>query len=124
MSTDDNKDFFIERRVSVLEGSHNFMKEGLQSIVNKLDDLLKQGEKVVIIAERQEAHRLDLEKAALRIKEVEKNHADLNKTVTEFISFINGLTKLAYILWTTLGALVMLMLIKILFFIGSIGFTP
>jgi hypothetical protein len=114
----------IERRINLLEGTHSFLKGAVEEIKGTLAQILEQNTKVAVIAEKQSNHQLELERAELRIKEIEIKHLTLHTQVSEFISFIRGLTKLAYILWTSLGAVVFLMLIKIMFFLGKTGFIP
>lgn len=115
---------FVERRISVLENSYAYLKDSMNLVVDKLDKILEQNTKVAVLTEKQASHQLDLERAALRITEVEGKHTALSTQVGEFISFIRGVTKLAYILWTSLGATVFLLLVKILFFAGKGGFSP
>jgi hypothetical protein len=112
---------FIERRVSALEGSHNYVKSAVEEIVGKLDKILEQNTKVAVLAEKQAMHAIDLDRVERRISSVEDKHATLLQTVTQFISFISGLTKLAYVLWTTLSGVTLIILIKMLFFMGKMG---
>lgn len=114
-------DEFHERRVAVLESTYTQLKEGLCMVGGKLDLILEQNTKVAILAEKSASHQLDLDRAALRIIELNAKHDKLSEQVTKFISFIEGLTKLAYALWTSLGAVVFLILIKMLFFLSSEG---
>jgi len=114
----------IDRRISGLESSYSYLKDTMKEIVEKLNSILEQSTKVAILAEKQANHAIDLERAERRIVEVEAKYSTLHTQVSEFISFIRGLTKLAYILWTSLGAVVFLILIKILFFLGKQGFMP
>lgn len=114
----------IDRRINALEGTHNFLKGSIEEIKLTLSQILEQNTKIAVIAEKQASHQIDLERAELRIKEMEAKHLALYTQVSEFISFIRGLTKLAYILWSSLGAVVFLMLVKILFFVGKQGFVP
>lgn len=108
----------------MLESSTIYLKEGMDTVVDKLDKILEQNTKVAILAEKQAANQVDLDKAALRIDKIEAKHSELSKQVSDFISFITGLTKLAYILWTSLGGVTFLLLVKILFFLGKGGFEP
>ena len=114
----------IDRRISGLESSYSYLKDTMKEIVEKLNSILEQSTKVAILAEKQANYAIDLERAERRIVEVEAKYSTLHTQVSEFISFIRGLTKLAYILWTSLGAVVFLILIKILFFLGKQGFVP
>ncbi len=114
----------IDRRISGLESAYSYLKDTMKEIVEKLNSILEQSTKVAILAEKQANHAIDLERAEKRIVEVEAKYSTLHTQVSEFISFIRGLTKLAYILWTGLGAVVFLILIKILFFLGKQGFMP
>jgi hypothetical protein len=117
-------ELFIERRVSALEGSHNYVKSAVDEIVGKLDKILEQNTRVAVLAEKQATHQVDLDRAYARISAVEEKHASLLQTVTTFISFISGLTKLAYVLWTTLSGVTLIILVKMLFFMGAKGFMP
>lgn len=114
----------IDRRIGALEGAHTFLKASVEEIVNKLDKILEQNTKIAVIAEKQANHQVDLERAETRIKDMEAKHLALYTQVSEFISFIRGLTKLAYVLWTSISAVVMLLLIKVMFFLGKSGFVP
>lgn len=106
-----------ERRISILENSYSYLKQSFADIVDRLDKILEQNTKVAVLAEKQIIHQIDLEKASLRIDHIEKTHTLFATKVTEFMSFIEGITKLAYILWTSLGAIALISLIKVVFFL-------
>lgn len=108
----------------MLESSHSHLKSSLDTVVDKLDKILEQNTKVAVLAEKQMSHQADIERAHFRIEQVEQKGEKLAVEVREFISFIRGLTKLAYVLWSSLGGAVFLLAIKILFFVGKQGFLP
>ncbi|MFZ4540066.1 hypothetical protein [Propionivibrio sp.] len=125
----------IDRRVGGLEQSHTFLKEALGGMSGKLDLILVQITKVAVLEEKSSVQQIDINRAHnkistveikhdLMIKALEDKHDDFAKIVLDFIAFTKGLTKLAYILWSSLGSVVFLILIKILFFAGNAGFTP
>lgn len=125
----------MDRRMGGLEQSHTYLKETLGGMASKLDLILVQITKVAILEEKSSVQQIDINRAHNKISTVEtkhellidaleKKHDDLAVEVRDFVSFIRGLTKLAYILWSTLGGVVFLILVKILFFAGAHGFMP
>lgn len=116
-----------ERRLIGIEHDSASVKSALDSLNTKVDLILAQVTKVAILEEKHTAQQIDLTRAHRKIETLEADHAkeieSLRKIIDDLAiearSYINesrGMAKMGLIVWTSLGAAVLLLLVKILFF--------
>ena len=116
-----------ERRLIGIEHANASVKSALESLNTKVDLILAQVTKVAILEEKHTAQQIDLTRAHRKIETLEAEHAkeieSLCKKVDElaiesrsYISETRGMAKMAVFIWTTMGAAVFLLMIKVMFF--------
>ncbi len=113
-------DCIHETRISNLEAQDSTIKESLNKFENKLDLILLQISKVAVLEANHGHQNEAIGRAFERIESVEKTLADVNR----FVHRTEGMAKMAYILWGALGSGLVMLAIKVMFFMGSHGVTP
>lgn len=113
-----------ERRINTLEHASQTLKEAISGMTIKLDLILAQVTKVAILEEKHNTQQLDLNRLYTRVETLNDKHETLAVESREFNNTVKGMGRVAWALWTVLGATVLLLFIKILFFMGKNGLTP
>jgi hypothetical protein len=109
-----------ERRIALLEQSVDSLKRTNEGVSTKLDLILAQVTKVAILEEKHNTQVLDITRAHDKVSRVEEKHDALAIEIRAFMNQMKGQSK---ILWS-LGAVVGMLLIKVLFFAAGQGMTP
>lgn len=113
-----------ERRINTLEHASQTLKEAISGMTIKLDLILAQVTKVAILEEKHNTQQLDLNRLYTRVETLNDKHETLAVESREFNNTVKGIGRVAWALWTVLGATVLLLFIKILFFMGKSGVMP
>ena len=113
-----------EHRVSSLEHASQTLKEAISGMTIKLDLILAQVTKVAILEEKHNTQQLDLSRLYTRVETLNDKHETLSVESREFSNIVKGMGRMAWALWSVLGATVLVLFIKILFFMGKNGVTP
>ena len=113
-----------EHRVSSLEHASQTLKEAISGMTIKLDLILAQVTKVAILEEKHNTQQLDLNRLYTRVETLNDKHETLSIESREFSNIVKGMGRVAWALWSVLGATVLVLFIKILFFMGKNGVTP
>lgn len=113
-----------EHRVSSLEHASQTLKEAISGMTIKLDLILAQVTKVAILEEKHNTQQLDLNRLYTRVETLNDKHETLSVESREFSNIVKGMGRVAWALWSVLGATVLVLFIKILFFMGKNGVTP
>ncbi len=109
-----------EKRLALTEQAVISIKQTSEGMTTKLDLILAQVTKVAILEERHNNQQSDVNRAHVKIGSLEHEVEELAKETRAFISYSQGRDK---VLWA-LGAVVLGLLIKALFFASSHGMTP
>ena len=113
-----------EKRLSTLEQSHANVDKSMTNVIQKLDLIITQINKVAILEERNSTQQTDINRAHQKIHKLEEKHEVFSKEVNEFINLVRGMARMSWVLWSVLGATVCMLLVKVLFFASSHGMTP
>ena len=113
-----------ERRVNTLENASQTLKEVISGMTIKLDLILAQVNKVAILEEKHNTQQLDLNRLHTRVETLNDKHETLSVESREFSNIVKGMGRMAWALWSVLGATVLVLFIKILFFMGKNGMAP
>lgn len=120
-----------EKRLSLTEQAVSSIKATNEGMTTKLDLILAQMTKVVILEERHNNHAIDITRAHSKVSDLEKRtegalkevgdkHEALAIEIREFMNHTKGQNK---VLWA-IGAVVGALLVKVLFFAANNGMTP
>lgn len=109
-----------EKRISLTEQAVISIKQTSEGMTTKLDLILAQVTKVAILEERHNNQQSDVNRAHDKISNLEDEVNSLAKETRAFISYSQGRDK---VLWA-LGAVVLGLFVKALFFASSHGMTP
>jgi hypothetical protein len=120
MADDQDIHAALDRRVSLMEQSMTNAAQLMSGINTKLDLILTQITRVAILEEKHQTHATDITRAHLRVTSVEGQLTELAKEARAFINYSQGRDK---VLWG-LGAAVLVLLVKSLFFAAQIGMKP
>ncbi len=100
-------------RITNLEKSYEGLMEKLQIIENKfdgkLDLILMQINKIAVLEANHNNHSQAMGRAFSKIEQLETDNRKLN----DFKSTTEGMAKLAWVIWGTLGAGVFTLIIKV-----------
>jgi hypothetical protein len=99
------------------------MKKTMEGVSTKLDLILAQITKVAILEERHTNSVTDINRAHMYIANLEKETKALSVEVRDFISYSKGVARTAWAVWSLLAGTVLMLLVKILFFMGAHGVT-
>lgn len=108
------------QRVALTEKSVSAMERTMEAVSTKLDLILAQITRVAILEEKHSTQQADVNRAHAKIDALAKEVEGLAKETRAFISYSQGRDK---VLWA-LGAVVLGLFIKALFFASSHGMTP
>ncbi|MDD5176256.1 MAG: hypothetical protein PHQ05_07545 [Sterolibacterium sp.] len=108
-----------EKRLSITEQSVAHMERTMEAVSTKLDLILAQITKVAILEEKHSNLIIDNDRAHKKIGDLGKEMSDLAKETRAFINYSQGRDK---VLWA-IGAGVLLLGVKVLFFAASHGMT-
>lgn len=109
-----------EQRIALTEQAVLSIKQTNEGITTKLDLLLAQMTKVALLEERHITQQVDLTRAHTRIEDNAKKLETLADESRAFMNYSKGQAK---ILWA-IGAAVLALLVKALFFAAGHGMTP
>lgn len=109
-----------EQRIALTEQAVMSIKKTNEGITTKLDLLLAQMTKVALLEERHITQQLDLTRAHTKIEDNAKKLETLADESRAFMNYSKGQAK---ILWA-IGAAVLALLVKALFFAAGHGMTP
>lgn len=109
-----------EKRLSLAENSVSHMERTLEAVSTKLDLILAQITKVAILEEKHSNLIIDNDRAH---KKIEALSAKVDTLSTETRAFINHSQGRDKVLWA-IGAGVLMLGVKVLFFMGSLGMHP
>jgi hypothetical protein len=109
-----------EKRISITEQSVSHMERTMESVSTKLDLILAQITKVAILEEKHSNLFVDNDRAHKKIGAVEKDLDALALEARAFINYTQGREK---VLWA-IGAAVLMLGVKVLFFASAHGMTP
>lgn len=109
-----------EQRIALTEQAVMSIKQTNEGITTKLDLLLAQMTKVALLEERHITQQLDLTRAHTKIEDNAKKLETLADESRAFMNYSKGQAK---ILWA-IGAAVLALLVKALFFAAGHGMTP
>ena len=105
-----------DRRLALMEQAIYSLKITNEGIVTKLDLLIVQTTKVALLEERHLSQAEDLQRAHVRLADLDK---DFKKHMHEAEAFINHSKGRDKVLWA-MGGVVMALLVKALFFAAHI----
>ena len=109
-----------EKRLALTEQAVMSIKHTSEGMTTKLDLILAQITKVAILEEKHSNLLIDNDRAHKKIETVNREVEELAKETRAFISYSQGRDK---VLWA-LGAVVLGLFVKALFFASSHGMTP
>lgn len=109
-----------EQRIALTEQAVMSIKQTNEGIITKLDLLLAQMTKVALLEERHITQQLDLTRAHTKIEDNAKKLETLANESRAFMNYSKGQAK---VLWA-IGASVLALLIKAMFFAAGHGMTP
>lgn len=109
-----------EKRLALTEQAVISIKQTSEGMTTKLDLILAQVTKVAILEERHNNQQSDVNRAHIKIEALAKEVEQLAIETRAFISYSQGRDK---VLWA-LGAVVLGLLVKALFFAAGHGMTP
>jgi hypothetical protein len=117
-----------EPRLVALEQQDNALHKALDKFDTKLDAILTQVSKIAVLEANHSHHSDGLGRAFKAIADLNNKHdADdvaINGRLSDLEKFMNkttGMAQLAYILWGAMGGGLILLTVKVLFFMGSNG---
>lgn len=109
-----------EKRIALIEQSHVQNAATMLAVSSKLDQILAQINRIAILEEKHMTQQVDVTRAHSRVGAVETSLNALSIEAREFINYSKGRDK---VLWA-IGAGVLILAIKVLFFAASHGMTP
>lgn len=109
-----------EKRIALIEQMHAQTGATMQAVSGKLDQILAQINRIAILEEKHTTQQVDVTRAHSRVGAVENSLNALSVEAREFINYSKGRDK---VLWA-IGAGVLLLSVKVLFFAASHGMTP
>ena len=109
-----------EQRIALTEQAVMSLKQTNEGITTKLDLLLAQMTKVALLEERHVTQQQDLTRAHSKIESTNKELDELAVETRKFIAYSQGQDK---VLWA-IGAVVLALVTKALFFAANAGMTP
>lgn len=109
-----------EKRISLTEQAVLSLMHTNEGMTTKLDLILAQVTKVAILEERHNNQQVDVTRAHSKLGVLEKELEALARETRAFINYSQGRDK---VLWA-IGAVVMVLVVKALFFAASQGLTP
>ena len=92
------------------------LKNTMRDISTKMDLILAQMTKVVVLEEKHLNSTADINRAHLYIANLEKQVGELSREVRDFISQAKGMSRMAWVVWTLLSGGLGMMLAKLFFF--------
>lgn len=124
-----------EFEIKALAQRDEALQKSMDGVSTKLDLILAQITKVAVLEEKHSNQTVDLTRAHDKIGKLEKELDEkagslkreldeLSKEARGFINHTNGMAKMAWLLWTCLGAGVVTLFVKVLFFASAHGMTP
>jgi len=109
-----------EKRIALTEQAVMSLMHTNEGMTTKLDLILAQVTKVAILEERHNNQQVDVTRAHSKIGALEKSMEELAREARAFINYSQGRDK---VLWA-IGAVVLTLVIKSLFFAAARGMTP
>lgn len=104
---------YIER-ISRVESSYQHSLPVITAMNGKLDVVILSLGKIEVLESKHNNHSEALGRAFERIEAIEKQTMDTSKAVSDLLSQIKGMTRLATVLWTVMGASVGFIFSKVL----------
>ena len=108
-----------EKRIALIEQNNAHTRTTMESVSTKLDLILAQITRVAILEEKHQAQQIDVTRAHARVGALELTVNALAIETRAFINYSKGRDR---VLWA-IGAGVLLLAIKVLFFAANNGMT-
>lgn len=109
-----------EKRISLTEQAVMSIKQTSEGMTTKLDLILAQITRVAILEEKHQTQQVDVTRAHSKIEGLEDTVDALARETRNFIAYSQGRDK---VLWV-IGAAVLALFVKALFFAAKSGMTP
>ena len=109
-----------EKRLALTEQAVMSIKQTNEGLTTKMDILISTMTKVAILEEKHSTQQTDVTRAHDKIASVTKALEELGKETRAYINYSQGRDK---VLWA-IGGGVLLLGIKVLFFMGHLGMAP
>lgn len=109
-----------EKRIALIEQSHLQNAATMLSVSGKLDQILAQINRIAILEEKHTTQQVDVTRAHSRVGKLEDSLDALSIETREFMNYSKGRDK---VLWA-IGAGVLMLAVKVLFFAASHGMNP
>ena len=106
-----------------LMSDRDAMSKTMDGVSLKLDLILAQITKVAVLEEKHSSSTADINRAHLYIANIKEEVNELSVEVRNFIAYSKGVAKTAWAIWGFMGATVLAILVKVLFFLGAHGVT-
>lgn len=104
---------YIER-ISRVESNYQHTLPVITAMNSKLDTVILSLGKIEVLESKHNNHSEALGRAFERIEAIEKQTMDTSKAVSDLLSQIKGMTRLAMVLWSVMGASVGFIFSKVL----------
>lgn len=118
MTTENSSDH--DKRLSLAERSIESVERTMDAVNSKIDLILAKINSVAILEEKHQTQSADITRAHERIGKLDDKHETLAIESREFMNYSKGQAK---VLWA-LGAVVAMLLIKVMFFAAASGMAP
>jgi hypothetical protein len=100
-------------RIAKLEAQHDYTLPMIGKMDGKLDQLLVALSRVEVLENNHSTQNEALDRAFGRIESVERQVTDTTRALSDLLSQIKGMTRLAMVLWTIMGVSVGFILNKV-----------